>query len=93
MRKFPLPLTLAFEPAPAGGRPEEDRTPCEHCLCAACEKLCMKCSISCSPMHSRYIPLIGCPDFVDMRLLKPLRYTYRGGADIEYRLHLKTQSR
>ena len=92
MRKFPVSLTLAREPDSAIPRSGEDRTPCEHCLCAACEKLCMKCSISCSPMHNQYIPLIGCPDFVDMRLLQPLRYTYRGGADIEYRLHLKTLS-
>ncbi len=92
MRKLSVPLTLACESAPPSLRPGEDRTPCEHCLCAACEKLCMKCSISCSPMDNRHIPLIGCPEFVDMRLLKPLRYTYRGGADLEYRLHLKSLS-
>ncbi len=92
MRKLTVPLTLASESAPPSPQPGEDRSPCEHCLCAACEKLCMKCSISCSPMDNRHIPLIGCPEFVDMRLLKPLRYTYRGGADVEYRLHLKSLS-
>ena len=92
MRKFPMPLSLAGPTAEEAAPVPDDRTACEHCLCAACEKLCMKCSISCSPMHNRHVPLIGCPDFVDMRLLKPLRYTYRGGADLEYRLHLKTLS-
>jgi hypothetical protein len=40
-------------------------------------------------MENRHIPLIGCPDYVDMRKAEPLRYTYRGGSDLEYRLHLK----
>lgn len=48
----------------------------------------MKCSISCSPMHNQHIPLIGCPAYVNMRTLAPLRYTYRGGSDLEYKLHL-----
>jgi len=39
-------------------------------------------------MHNRHIPLIGCPTYVNMRSLAPLRYTYRGGADLEYKLHL-----
>lgn len=92
MRKFPISISLAGIPDADSTAGAADRTPCENCLCAACERLCMKCSISCSPMHNRHIPLIGCPDFVDMRTLKPLRYTYRGGADLEYRLHLKSLS-
>jgi hypothetical protein len=90
MHKLMIPIGIAGAPGDSAPRAREDRTSCEHCLCAACEKLCMKCSISCSPMHNRHIPLIGCPEFVDMRAATPLRYTYRGGADIEYRLHLKS---
>jgi hypothetical protein len=41
------------------------------------------------PMNNRYIPLIGCPEFIDMRELKPLRYIYSGDSDTEYKLHLK----
>ncbi len=89
MRKLSISVSVAGALASDDDRPREDRTPCEHCLCAACERLCMKCTISCSPMDGRHIPLIGCPDFVDMRTAPPLRYTYRGGADVEYRLHLK----
>jgi len=40
-------------------------------------------------MNNRYIPLIGCPEFIDMRELKPLRYIYRADPLAEYKLHLK----
>lgn len=90
MKKLAVPM-LYGPSAGAGSTSErEDGGPCEHCLCASCEKLCMKCTLSCSPMHSRHIPLIGCPEYVNMRELKPLRYTYRGGADVEYKLHLSS---
>ena len=90
MRKLSISVSVAGAPEAEGLRSREERAPCEHCLCASCERLCMKCSISCSPMDNRHIPLIGCPIYVDMRTAPPLRYTYRGGADIEYRLHLKS---
>lgn len=88
MRKLAIPIVAAPDggSAPTGSR--DDQAPCEHCLCASCERLCMKCSISCSPMHNQHIPLIGCPAYVNMRTLAPLRYTYRGGSDLEYKLHL-----
>lgn len=88
MRKLAIPIAVAPSGDAARSNLREDKTPCEHCLCASCERLCMKCSISCSPMHNRHIPLIGCPTYVNMRSLAPLRYTYRGGADLEYKLHL-----
>jgi hypothetical protein len=88
MRKLSIPIRVADRPAPGIGTPADDITPCERCLCASCEKLCMKCTISCSPMERSHVPLIGCPDFVDMRSLSPLRYTYRTDAPDEYRLHL-----
>ncbi|MBN1825877.1 MAG: hypothetical protein JW958_06385 [Candidatus Eisenbacteria bacterium] len=65
----------------------EDRHSCEFCLCATCEKTCTRCA-RCSPMKHRYIPLIGCKEFIDMRRLRPLRYLYYSGA-VEYKLHLK----
>jgi hypothetical protein len=40
-------------------------------------------------MDNRYIPLIGCPEFIDMRVLKPLRYIYSADPSVEYKLHLK----
>ena len=89
MRKLSVSISVVGAPGSEEVHPPEERTGCEHCLCAACERLCMKCPISCSPMNNRYVPLIGCPIFVDMRTAPPLRYTYRGGEDIEYRLHLK----
>jgi len=39
-------------------------------------------------MESCFIPVAYCPDFADMRDLKPVRYLYRGDCDIEYRLRL-----
>lgn len=90
MRKLTIPVVVVGPPEPDRGPGRGDVTPCEHCLCASCERLCMKCTISCSPMANRYVPLIGCPDYVNMRTAPPLRYSYRGGADVEYRLHLKS---
>ncbi len=66
----------------------DEKLECEHCLCCACERTCTRCG-HCSPMNNRYIPLIGCPEFIDMRELKPLRYIYSGDSDTEYKLHLK----
>lgn len=66
----------------------EERLGCEFCLCASCERICTRC-VRCLPMKHRYIPLIGCHIYIDMRKLEPLRYIYRGGADVEYKLHLK----
>lgn len=87
MRKLAIPIRVAESPE-SGEHPCEDHNPCERCLCASCERLCMKCTISCSPMDKRHIPLIGCPDYVNMRTITPLRYTVRGGHDLEYKLHL-----
>jgi len=69
------------------GTRREEKTSCEFCLCASCERTCTKCS-RCLPMKHRYIPLIGCKDYINMRRLRPLRYIYRGGS-VEYKLHLK----
>lgn len=66
----------------------EDRHGCEHCLCCACERTCTRCH-NCIPMKGRYIPLIGCRDFIDMRQLLPLRYIYWAERDTEYKLHLR----
>ncbi|MFH1278322.1 MAG: hypothetical protein ABIK65_08080 [Candidatus Eisenbacteria bacterium] len=68
--------------------PPEEKHGCEHCLCCACERTCTRCH-NCSPMNSRYIPLIGCNDFIDMRKLEPLRYIYFADRSVEYKLHLK----
>ncbi|RPJ45626.1 MAG: hypothetical protein EHM19_05165 [Candidatus Latescibacterota bacterium] len=75
------------EPNKPIGRPDEKHE-CEYCLCCACERTCTRCR-HCSPMNNRYIPLIGCPEFIDMRELKPLRYIYRADPLAEYKLHLK----
>ncbi len=88
MRKLAIRIAVAPNDSSSESPTRQDTTPCEHCLCASCERLCMQCTVSCSPMHNRHIPLIGCPDYVNMRTLAPLRYTYRGGADLEYKLHL-----
>jgi len=66
---------------------QEERHSCEFCLCASCERTCTKCA-RCLPMKHRYIPLIGCKEYINMRRLRPLRYLYRGGS-VEYKLHLK----
>lgn len=66
----------------------EEGTGCEFCLCCACERTCMCCD-RCSPMKSRYIPLIGCDKFIDMRGLKPLRYLYSADPLTEYKVHIR----
>jgi hypothetical protein len=40
-------------------------------------------------MNSRYIPLIGCKDYINMRGLKPLRYLYSADPLAEYKVHTK----
>jgi len=67
---------------------KEEKHQCEHCLCCSCEKTCTRCR-NCSPMNNRYIPLIGCAQYIDMRELKPLRYIYSGDPYTEYKLHIK----
>jgi len=62
--------------------------PCEHCKCCACHRLCTKCRENCRPMKSSLIPVIYCPDFVDLRTLGPVRYLYRSDCGCEYRLRL-----
>ncbi|MFH1679468.1 MAG: hypothetical protein ABIH26_02345 [Candidatus Eisenbacteria bacterium] len=78
------------EQSEAAGRvaQAEKKHECEYCLCCACERICTRCR-HCSPMTARYIPLIGCPEFIDMRELKPLRYIYSADPGTEYKLHLK----
>lgn len=66
----------------------EARHPCEHCKCCACRRLCTKCKDHCRPMDLTLIPVVYCPDFIDIRTLKPVRYLYRSGYDFEYRLRL-----
>jgi hypothetical protein len=62
--------------------------PCEHCKCCSCARVCTRCSINCSPEDSSFIPVIGCPEFKDMREIEPVRYLYRGDAGKEFRLRL-----
>jgi hypothetical protein len=64
------------------------RHPCEQCRCCACFKACTKCRDNCRPMEANLIPVVYCPDFVDFRGLRPVRYLYRSDYDCEYRLHL-----
>ena len=62
--------------------------PCECCKCCACQKACNKCRDHCCPMESNLIPVVYCPDFADIRALRPTRYLYRSDYSCEYRLHL-----
>ena len=62
--------------------------PCEHCRCCACHKLCTRCRANCRPMEASFIPVVYCPDYVDTRSLRPVRYLYRSVGDCEYRLRL-----
>lgn len=62
--------------------------PCEYCKCCSCKQVCTKCRINCSPTDSYFIPVIGCPDFSDMREFEPVRYLYRSTAGVEYRICL-----
>jgi hypothetical protein len=39
-------------------------------------------------MESSLIPVVYCPDFVDVRGVRPVRHLYRSGYDCEYRLRL-----
>jgi hypothetical protein len=69
---------------PAGGRAVH---PCEQCRCCACQRLCMRCTTNCSPADSCFIPVISCPEFADIHILRPVRYLYRSGYGCEYRIH------
>jgi hypothetical protein len=62
--------------------------PCEYCKCCACQRVCTKCRVNCSPTNSYFIPVIGCPEYADMRDSEPVRYLYRSGYVPEYRLRL-----
>ncbi len=79
---------MSADPRKKPSRPIEERVGCEFCLCCGCEKTCTQCD-RCSPMHSSYIPLIGCDDYVNMRRLKPLRYLYSCDPLAEYKVHTK----
>lgn len=46
------------------------------------------CSRNCSPAGSCFIPVIGCPDFEDVREFVPVRYLYRSSDSPEYRICL-----
>jgi hypothetical protein len=70
------------------GRAAVAKHPCEQCRCCACHKLCTKCRDHCSPMESCFTPVAYCPDFADMRDLRPVRYLYRSDYESEYRLRL-----
>jgi hypothetical protein len=71
------------------GRQHIYRThPCEYCKCCSCQRVCTKCGINCCPADSYFIPVIGCPDFIDMREIDPVRYLYRYECGGEYKLHL-----
>ena len=89
MMTAPEERTMSGETKTKGdAKKKDERHSCEFCLCCSCEKTCTRCA-SCSPMNNRYIPLIGCKEFIDMRKLKPLRYIYSGDRQAEYKLHLK----
>jgi hypothetical protein len=89
---------MAFEPklvvlasaCPAGRAVRRDlpEHSCERCRCCACHKLCTRCRANCRPMETSFIPVVYCPDYVDTRSLRPVRYFYRSGYDCEYRLRL-----
>jgi hypothetical protein len=80
------------------GDREGDRSPlrldfaaehaCEYCKCCSCKNVCNRCRMNCSPTDSDFIPVIGCPDFNDMRKFEPVRYLYRSTAGVEYRICL-----
>ncbi len=72
-----------FAPPPPAGR-----HPCEYCKCCSCKKVCTKCSVNCAPGDSYFIPVIGCPEFDDIRRFEPVRYLYRNTGEVEYRIHL-----
>ncbi len=61
---------------------------CEYCRCCSCKKVCTRCRINCVPTDSYFIPVIGCPEFADMREFEPVRYIYRSTAGVEYRICL-----
>ena len=48
----------------------------------------MRCGVNCSPATSYFIPVIGCPEFADIREADPVRYLYRNEYGCEYRLRL-----
>ncbi|HVP58282.1 MAG TPA: hypothetical protein VMU02_09300 [bacterium] len=64
------------------------RHPCEHCRCCSCYKVCTKCRENCQPVTANLIPVLYCPDFVDVRELAPVRYLYKSDYECEYRLRL-----
>lgn len=79
----------ALEAACELGRAAAPAThPCEQCRCCACHKLCTRCRDHCRPMESSFAPVAYCPDFSDMRDLRPVRYLYRADCESEYRLRL-----
>jgi hypothetical protein len=61
---------------------------CEYCKCCSCKKVCTRCRMNCSPTDSYFIPVIGCPEFSDIRKFEPVRYLYRSTAGVEYRICL-----
>ena len=61
---------------------------CEYCKCCSCKKVCTRCRMNCSPTDSYFIPVIGCPEFDDIRRFEPVRYLYRNAAGEEYRICL-----
>ncbi|MGD9140624.1 MAG: hypothetical protein PVJ42_03705 [bacterium] len=61
---------------------------CEYCKCCSCKKACTMCRNNCTPAESYFIPVIGCPDFEDMRKFEPIRYLYRRSGGAEYRIRL-----
>lgn len=64
------------------------KLPCEYCKCCSCKKVCTRCGANCSPTDSYFIPVIGCPDFDDIRRFVPVRYLYRSASEAEYRICL-----
>lgn len=61
---------------------------CEYCKCCSCKKVCTRCRINCAPTDSYFIPVIGCPEFSDIRKFEPVRYVYRSSGVDEYRICL-----
>jgi hypothetical protein len=70
------------------GAPGISTHPCEHCKCCSCQRVCTRCRSNCSPSDSYFIPVVGCPEFVDMRMAKPVRYLYRSEYGREFKIHL-----
>lgn len=62
--------------------------PCEYCKCCSCQRVCTRCVSNCSPSNSYFIPVVGCPDFIDMREADPIRYLYRSEYGCEFKIHL-----